>query len=75
MDAQADLSLCLAHISEGKFSYVAAHNKINTGIYPKHLDRQAWDNRVEPDQTPQNAASDQGLYTVSHLSEVLVTST
>ena len=30
MDAQADLSLRLAHISEGKFSHVAAHNKINT---------------------------------------------
>ena len=31
-------------------------------IYSKYLDKQAWTNTVDPDQTPQNAASDQGLY-------------
>ena len=29
---------------------------------PKYWDRQAWTNSVDPDQTPQNAASDQGLH-------------
>ena len=28
----------------------------------KYWDRQAWANSVDPDQTPQNAASDQGLH-------------
>ena len=31
-------------------------------IYPKYLDKQARSNNVDPDQTPQNAASDQGLH-------------
>ena len=29
---------------------------------PKYRDRQAWANIVDPDQMPQNAASDQGLH-------------
>ena len=29
-------------------------------IFPKYLDRQAWANSVDPDQMPQNVASDQG---------------
>ena len=29
---------------------------------PKYWDRQAWVNSVDPDQMPQNAASDQGLH-------------
>ena len=28
---------------------------------PKYLDRQAWENNVDPEQMPQNVASDQGL--------------
>ena len=28
---------------------------------PKYWDRQAWANSVDPDQMPQNVASDQGL--------------
>ena len=31
-------------------------------IYAKFTDRLAWANSVYPDQTPQNAASDQGLH-------------
>ena len=31
-------------------------------IYPTYSDRQAWANSVDPDQTPQNAASDLGLH-------------
>ena len=34
----------------------------NTVCYPKCSDRQARANSVDPDQTPQNAASDQGLH-------------
>ena len=29
---------------------------------PKYWDRKAWANSVDPDQMPQNVASDQGLY-------------
>ena len=31
-------------------------------LNPKYSDKQAWANSVDPDQTPQNAASDQGLH-------------
>ena len=31
-------------------------------VYPKYWNRQSWANSVDPDQTPQNAASDQGLH-------------
>ena len=30
--------------------------------YSTYSDRQTWTNSVDPDQTPQNAASDQGLH-------------
>ena len=33
--------------------------------YSTYSDRQAWANSVDPDQTPQNAASDQGLHCLS----------
>ena len=29
---------------------------------PEYWDRQAWANRVDPDQMPNNTASDQGLH-------------
>ena len=32
---------------------------------PKYWGRQAWTNSVDPDQTPRNAASDQGLHCLS----------
>ena len=31
-------------------------------IYTKNWDRKTWANTVDPDQTPQNAATDQGLH-------------
>ena len=31
-------------------------------IYPKNSDREAWANSADPDQTPQNAASDLDLH-------------
>ena len=34
-------------------------------IYPKYLDRQTWANSVDPDQMPQNVASDQGLHSLA----------
>ena len=34
-------------------------------IYTKYLDRQAWANSVDPDQMPQNVASDQGVHYLS----------
>ena len=39
----------------------AIHYKVCC-IYYKYCHRQSWANSVEPDQTPQNAASDQGLH-------------
>ena len=35
---------------------------LNILPYFTYSDRQAWANSVDPDQTPQNAASDQGLH-------------
>ena len=32
----------------------------NVRTYPTYLERQAWTNSVDPDQTPENAASDLG---------------
>ena len=48
----------------------------NRHTNPKHSDRQTCANSADPDHTPQNAASDQGLYCLpcSH-SAVLRTST
>ena len=31
-------------------------------IYPKYWGKQAWTNSVDPDQMPQNVASDHGLH-------------
>ena len=31
-------------------------------IYSKYWKKQVWANNVDPDQTPRNAASDQGLH-------------
>ena len=36
------------------------HGESISCIYPKYSDRQIWANSVDPDQTPHNAASDQG---------------
>ena len=40
----------------------------------KHSDRQDWANRVDSDQTPQNAASDQDLHCLSLIHQFLDTS-
>ena len=37
----------------------------NYSIYSTYSERHAWANRVDPDQTPQNAASDQVLHCLS----------
>ena len=47
-------------------------NKKNNN--PKYCDRQAYANSVDPDQTPQNRASDQGLHCLTS-STILDTST
>ena len=40
-------------------------------INPNYLDGQEWANSVDPDQTPQNAASDLGLHSfTSHSADV-----
>ena len=44
-------------ISEGGGSIKSYYRSYST-----YSDRQAWVNSVDPDQTPQNAASDQGLH-------------
>ena len=36
-------------------------NGLKNHTYSKYFDRQTWANSVDPDQTPQNAASDQDL--------------
>ena len=43
-------------------------------IYAKYSDRAVWANSVDPDQTPQNAASDQGLHCLTLIQHVLDTS-
>ena len=40
--------------------------------YSKFWDRQAWPNSVDPDQTPQNAASDQGLHCLPLIQHLVV---
>ena len=37
--------------------------------YPKYWARQAFANSVDPDQTPQNAASDQGLHCLPYIQQ------
>ena len=44
-------------------------------IYSKYLDRQAWANCVNPDQMPQNVASDQDLHCLPLIHHLLDTST
>ena len=46
---------------------------MNYRFYPKFSYRQAWANSVEPDQTPQNAASDQGLHNLPVIQYILNT--
>ena len=38
-------------------------------VYSKYSDRQVRANSVDPDQTPQNAASDQGLHCLSFIQQ------
>ena len=40
-------------------------------IYSKYSNRWVWANSVDPDQTPQNAASDQGLHCLSPIRQSL----
>ena len=40
-------------------------------IYPTYVHRQAWANSEDPDQTPQNAASDQGLHCLPLIKQFL----
>ena len=42
---------------------------------PEYWDRQTWANSVDPDQTLQNATSDQGLHCLSLIQLFLDTST
>ena len=42
-------------------------------IYRMYSDRQAWANSVDPDETPQNAASHQGLHCLPLIQQVLYT--
>ena len=44
-------------------------------IYSKYLERQAWANSVDPDQMPQNVASDLGLYCLTLIKQFLDTLT
>ena len=39
--------------------------------YPKYWDRQVWVNSADPDQMPQNVASDQGLHCLSLIQQFL----
>ena len=49
---------------------VYMHYTAGYHIYPKCLDRQACANSVDPDQMPQNVASDQGLHCFSLLQQL-----
>ena len=40
-------------------------------FYPNYSDRQTCTNSVDPDQTRQNASSDQGLHWLQHVHVVL----
>ena len=55
-----------------KFAFYNAWPKLQTyRSDPKYWDRQAWANCVDLDQTPQNAASDQGLHCLPLLQYIL----
>ena len=43
-------------------------------LYPKYFDRQAEANSVDPDQMPQNVASDLGLHCLPFIQQLLDTS-
>ena len=43
-------------------SHINHDRQYRGGSYTTYSDRQAWANSIDPDQTPQNAASDQGLH-------------
>ena len=43
-------------------------------INHKYLDKQVWANSVNPDQMPQNVASDQGLHCLPLVQQILDTS-
>ena len=45
------------------------------GPHPKSSDIQVWANNADPDQMPQNAASDLGLHCLPLIQQVLDTST
>ena len=50
-------------MSSVEFFYQYAGSKnVKKRVYPKYSDRQARANFVDPDQTLQNVASDQGLH-------------
>ena len=59
------LFLCLEHLHKDYYRSVLIWDQFSETlyyrIYPKYSDRQASANSVDPDQTPHNAASDQGL--------------
>ena len=61
VNARADLNLRCAQMSEGTFSDVTARVSLNP-FKPSVPLKRTLANSVDPDQTPQNAASDQGLH-------------
>ena len=42
-------------------------------VYRMYADRQAWANSIDPDETPQNAASHLGLYCLPLIQQFLDT--
>ena len=51
------------HFLVVKFSvYLNRRVFVMCRIYSTYLDRQAWENNVDPDKLPQNAATDQDLH-------------
>ena len=48
--------------SRGGYRRMEGSIKSNNPAYSTYSERQACVNSVDPDQTPQNAASDQGLH-------------
>ena len=51
------------------FSYLSLNLHTARRIYPMHTDRHARAHTVDPDQTPQNATSDQDLHCLSVIHE------
>ena len=48
-------------------------NKSTYSIYHMYSDRQAWANSIDPDETPQNAASHLGLHCLPLIQQFLDT--